>query len=101
MPGIGFPTLTGTARQPELKPASTAIPRASAARRETLATRALVSTQDSEYERAVEESRSFPLDGGRLGWGWEPTLAPPPRPSPTTGGGRILNSPRNPRRVDT
>src|SRR5262249_53695293 len=55
-----------------------------------LPSRALVSTQVSDCERAVEKSNSFPLDGGRLGWGWErqSTLAPPPGPSPTTGGGR-------------
>src|SRR5262245_280265 len=52
---------------------------------------ALVSTQVTELERAVKKIDSFPLDGGRLGWGWErqSTFAPPPRPSPTTGGGRI------------
>jgi hypothetical protein len=69
---------------------------------DSLSPRALVSTHDSECVQAVEKSNSFPLDGGRLGWGWEgqSTLAPPPRPSPTTWGGRILNCPQNPRCVD-
>ena len=69
-----------------------------------LSRRTSVSTQVSESKNATGEMNSFPLDGGRLGWGWESRRAgtrPPPRPSPTKGGGRITNSPRNLRRVDT
>jgi hypothetical protein len=70
---------------------------------DSVSPKTLVSAQVSQCERASDKSNSFPLDGGRPGWGWEgqSTLAPPPRPSPTTGGGRILNPPQNPGCADT
>src|SRR5260221_8854918 len=43
----------------------------------------------TQVNTRIAESNSFPLDGGRLGWGWEGqlTLAPPPPAPPPTGGG--------------
>src|SRR5262245_41047374 len=59
--------------------------------------------ESRKCQQAVEESNSFPLDGGKLGWGWkrQSTPAPPPRPAPTTRGGEMLDSLQNLRNVDT